>query len=72
MANYLNDKRDCPHTHSATETELSLDIAAKKCKTCNHYTFYYCKQLKCTCGPEGACIKNESYKPRANLREMAA
>jgi hypothetical protein len=59
---YLENQRYIPRgVQKKSKIEIKEDIEAKKCDTCIHYDFYFCKALQVDTAPQRSCKSPESY-----------
>ncbi len=66
MVDYLGDKRHLPKIKSRDADELQRDVEQCRCKSCQHYDFYFCRSLQIRCGPDGTCMDIPHYVTKSN------
>ena len=61
---YLEHERNIPHHQPVTKTERNTWVEQKKCKSCKHYDFYFCRIQNQNTAPDMNCNNpTELYSP---------
>ncbi len=61
---YLDHQRNIPRHQPVTKTERETWVEQKKCKSCKHYDFYFCRIQNRNAAPDMNCNNpTELYSP---------